>query len=167
MKFKIIKTILLSLWMTSAFAAPASIQCQRGQGLWLTSEGQVVCRPCPEDVHFQSSRSLKLPEGCLARSHGVYLPMGLYTHLRTAEALSDQLLEFQQSLEPALFQLQTDLQTAAERLNLSKETTARLSNENSQLRERVSSLSTQRLWLAYITAGLSVSTVTTILLLSI
>lgn len=167
MKFKVIKTILLSLWMTNAFAAPSSVQCERGQGLWLTSEGEVICRPCPEEAHFQSSRSLKLPEGCLARSYGVYLPMSLYTHLRTAEALSDQLLEFQQNLEPTLFRLQVDLQTAAERLNLAKETTMRLSEENTRLKERNSSLSTQRLWLAYISAGFGVTTLTTILLLSL
>ena len=148
----------LCSWTLLTLAPARAIECQEHEGLWLTSDGETVCRPCPQTTHFSAGRALKLPEGCLTLSQGVHLSLPLYTELRTREEVALRLTIFQDRLDPILDELSLQIQIANTRAANLNDEAIRISRENAQLLEENTSLRTHRKLLIFITSGLVVTT---------
>jgi hypothetical protein len=61
-----VRSLILSLLIT----APAT-------GLWITKDGEQVEKPCPSVLEM--SDKARLPQGCVAHVHGVWLSRKTYT----------------------------------------------------------------------------------------
>ena len=158
MKSSLLRMMILFLWMTPRASRADAPNCAAGEGLWLTSDGETVCRPCPQTTHFAAGRALKLPVSCIALTQGIHLNMSTYTELRTREAVADRLTTFQGRLEPLLDALSTQLEVASQQAEEIKQDTARITTENRKLESDISSLRLQREILIIVSSALAVST---------
>lgn len=158
MKSALLKIMILFLWMTPRSSRADAPICAEGEGLWLTSDGQTVCRPCPQTTHFAAGRALKLPVRCIALTQGIHLNVDTYTELKTREVVAERLAAFQNQLEPLLDALSVQLEAASQQAEEIKESTARLTIENRKLESDISSLRLQREILLVVGSALAVST---------
>jgi len=157
MKSALLRIMILFLWMTPRASRADALTCAKGEGLWLTSDGETLCRPCPQTTHFAAGRALKLPTGCIALSQGIHLNMSSYTELRTREAVAERLSTFQNQLEPLLDALSAQLEIASQQAERIKEDTARVTSENQKLETRVASLRLHREILIIVSSALAIT----------
>jgi len=158
MRSALLKMMILSLWMLPKQSKADDLICAEGEGLWLTSSGETVCRPCPRTTHFAAGRALKMPVRCIALAQGIHLDLNTFTELRTREEVAERLTSFQNQLEPLLDALSSQLEIASQQATEVQQNTARITEQNRKLESDIASLRVQREILIVIGSALAIST---------
>lgn len=137
--------------------------CLEGEGLWLKSTGEIVCRSCPSDSSYLGNEALKMPQGCLPIIWGAFLTIDTYKDISLRLAYLEELELFKNNLTPTLNSLTESTKKLIEDSDAlhSKLENARLRIETMTKEAEASS---RKLLIAY-TVAISVTTVSLAMLI--
>tara|TARA_B100000900_G_scaffold410682_1_gene428941 strand:+ start:1807 stop:2310 length:504 start_codon:yes stop_codon:yes gene_type:complete len=134
-------------------------KCRKNEGLWLKSDGDIVCKKCPTGNDIVDGRALKVPATCIAPVSGALMDTSLFTYYRQQDAYALELEEFKNKLSPSLAKLTAQLETQLTSLKAANERRKTLLKSVEDLRLENTKLSTQKTIYFYSAIGLSTTLV--------
>ena len=109
------RTTAIVTLLAILFSLPA-LACPKGQGSWILSSGEVICRECPVRETIPNGKALKMPKGCLAPLAGALLDIDDYDQLKNERQYALELEAWRLELGPTLDTLLVKVQDSTSKL---------------------------------------------------
>lgn len=153
--------VFFNIFLVFALLIPQQgfAKCRKNEGLWLKSDGDIVCKKCPTGDDIVDGRALKLPATCIAPISGALMDVSLFTYYRQQDVHATELEEFKNKLSPSLEKLTAQLETQLKSLEEANERRKELLKSVEDLRLENTKLATQKKIYFYGAIGLSTTLV--------